>query len=151
MNVYTQVYPDVQPSDTTFRNALQSGAIAVTKNWSFNGSSYYQCYDASVGNNACVVYFSEIYVNQNLWQSCGSYWSPYNWQYIYAHELGHVQGLYEHPGNTAVLMDNYWSSYPCDRSGGNGVTSTDLGSPIPAGQTYCGSLRGIRCIFQWDH
>jgi hypothetical protein len=146
MSVYVEIYPTYSPSDTLFQNALSGGAIAVTKNWTWNGSSYLPCYTGSANN--CTVYFSEIYVNQNLWQySCSSYWSTFNWQYIFAHELGHVQGLYEHNTST-VLMNNSWSSYPCDRTGVNGVTSTDLGSTVASGASACGSLRGIRCIFK---
>jgi hypothetical protein len=165
MNVYTYVYPNIQPSAPDFQAALQSGAIAAAKNFKLVNGSYQQCFNTAGGlaNNACVVSFSEVYFNRNMDAACAAERPAQGgiaaavWQNVYAHEFGHVQGLDEHPGGV-VLMNNFWPepAYPCEpwvysNYGLNGVTATDLGTPVLAGATSCGSPRGIRCIFKWPN
>lgn len=147
MSVYTWTYPTYQTADSIFNTALANGAVAVTVNWKWNGSSYQICY-----SYACSISFSEVYVNTNVRSQCGSgSWSAFTWQYIFAHEFGHSQGLADH-GSGNILMNNVWSSgnYPCiPNTSANGPTSTESGTPVSGGASSCGSPKGIRCIFKW--
>jgi len=152
MNVYALEYPTYQPSDAAFKKALQDGAVAVAKNWKYVNGSYQQCYNPVNGDNACLVAFSEVYVSANVDAQCSGGIQQSTWQYVYAHEFGHTQGLDDHfSGN--ILMNSNWSqNYPCyQNTTAYGPTSTDLGTPVPSGASSCGAPRGIRCIFKWPN
>jgi hypothetical protein len=149
MNVYTWMYPTYTSGDYYIDYFLAS-SVAVTSNWEWNGAQYSMCY-----SNACVISFSEVYVNTNVRAACGS-WSAFSWQYLFAHEFGHSQGLDDH-GSGNILMNNAWSfgNYPCyPDTSANGPTATEVGTAVPWGATTCSSPpspKGIRCIFKWPY
>jgi hypothetical protein len=110
---------------------------ALTLNWKWNGSSYSMCYQSNGG--ACTIAFSEIYVNAN-W--CSGSMTTTKYQYVFAHELGHVLGLNDHPSGS-MLMNQTWSGCSPSTSA-TSPTSTEIGTSPP-----CSGTPGIRCIYNW--
>jgi hypothetical protein len=65
--------------------------------------------------------------------------------YIYAHEFGHVLGLADHSGGGNILMNNTWPTTYCyPETSAREPTVTDIGVLPP-----CGSPKGIRCVYNW--
>lgn len=143
-NVFVEEYPAYQSSDQNLNNQIAVNA-SVTLNHGWWGSNY-QYYGFCL-TNACLVDYSEVYVNDGWDSSCSGGITAGSFQYVYAHELGHVLGLDDH-GSGALLMNHSWpTSYCYSQAWGtygiNGATATDIG------HANCTSPKGVRCIYQY--
>jgi hypothetical protein len=143
MNVFTFPWPTYSAPASVYTTALTNGAIATTANYSTSGT---WCVVT-----ACAIDFSSIYYNTNARSSCGS-WSAFTWQYIFAHEFGHSQGLADHTSGSILMNQSWTSNYPCSPDTSvNGPTSTEEGTPVHWGDSACGSTHGVQCIFKWPN
>lgn len=138
-NIDVQEDPPFHSGNSIVHNTLHS-SVAVTVNWSWNGSSYYICF-----TNPCLIYFSEVYVNGD-WDRYRCNLSTDVYSYVYAHEFGHVLGLNDH-GSGNILMNNYWPDNCNPQTSARAPTSTEIGILPPCS----GAPPGIRCVYNWPN
>jgi len=140
-SLFVEEYPYFAPADQPDKDALNAPSAAVTVNHSWNGSTYAYCYDSP-----CIVSYGEVYVNDNWDSMCSGGLTAGVFQFIFAHEFGHTQGLADH-GSGSILMNNHFPTYCNQGNGGvNGPTSSEIGA-TPA----CSGPLGIRCIYGWPY
>jgi hypothetical protein len=139
---YIYEHPPYHSADPDFEALFHQNpprAAAGMEPWRWTGSAYEWC------ESACTVARARIYLNSSWDAHCAGGLQTSAWQWMYAHEMGHVLGLDDHgSGSGNILMNNHWSVYCAPQSQARTPTVSDLGVLPP-----CSSPRGVRCAFNW--